>query len=67
MGDVVLPLECIAEWKLELEGLKSGHAILPPWFSQADVPALIQDAETNIRRLEEHVKQHGNTWQTEYE
>ena len=63
MADVILPAECLAEYKLELAGLQSGNAVLPPWLSQADVPRLIRETEDKIKSLEAHLARWGNTWE----
>lgn len=62
MGDVVLPLELLAEEKRGLEDMKAGNYSLPPWLSDADVPRLIKESEAIVSSLEQHIAKYGNEW-----
>ena len=63
MPDIMLPMECLAECQCELEALKNDTAFLPRWITKDQA---IQTTENQIKVLEAHIQQFGNTWETEY-
>jgi hypothetical protein len=58
-----LPLELLAEEKLNLQGVKDGTVSLPAWLTECDRPRVIEELEITVKWLEEHIAKHGNRWE----
>lgn len=59
-NDTPLPLECLAEEKLNLVSLETGEDVtLPYWMTRDEA---IADCRDSIKQMEKHIAKFGNTW-----